>query len=134
MGYRSDVAMAFYAKSESDAPAIKLWLKENFPVKDFESCITWHNKGMLLSVDNVKWYPDYDDVKACEEAYDKFVELFCCDEDGNEKSEGKGSEGVIGCAEAIRIGEEYDDIDVKRDGFYCEYVLEVQRGITVEGL
>jgi hypothetical protein len=131
MGYRSDVTIALYAKKESDAPAIKLWIKENFPVKEFENCITWFDKGMLVRLESVKWYPDYDDVRACEEAYDEFVELFCCDDLVTEVDE---QGGVVGCAEFIRVGEEYDDVDVKRDGYYCDYILDMRRSITVEGL
>jgi hypothetical protein len=119
MGYRSDVVAAFYAVDVKDFPVIKLWLQENFP-KEFEKNITWFDRGMVFKEDSVKWYPDYPDVMEFEDAKDKFVELFCEDNEG----------AVNGAFEFMRVGEQYDDVECDYGGDY-DNVLELIRTITV---
>jgi hypothetical protein len=79
MGYRSDVAALFYATEEKDFPVIKLWLEENFPMDAFKENIRWFDRGMVFRDTHVKWYPDYEEVKAFDEAVSKFIEMFCKD-------------------------------------------------------
>lgn len=124
MGYRSDVAAAFYVNKPDDFPMLKLWLDENFPTSDWEQNIRWFSKGMLVECDSVKWYDGYPDVQAFEAAADKFIEL--CNNELNVEDVPKFN------YEFIRIGEDYDDVDVVREGARCEYLLEVQRSISVE--
>ena len=64
MGYRSEVAAVFYAADVKDFATIKLWLDENFPMKEGGENIRWFNKGMAFQADNVKWYDGYPDVQA----------------------------------------------------------------------
>jgi hypothetical protein len=121
MGYRSDVALYMYAKRVEDAPAIKLWLKENFPVEHWEEDIRWTDKGMLLEVQQVKWYDDYDDVKRVDHAMDDFEDLFVA----------IGKDTPEGAYEFVRIGEDMEDM-VHRGRGDIDYVLTVDRRIIVE--
>ena len=121
MGYRSDVTIYMYAVAEKDAPAIKLWIKENFPVEHWSDNVRWVDKGLVFEAEYVKWYTDYDDVKSVEGALDNFEELFM-----NNKHD------VPECAyEYVRIGEDLDDLEVRYRG-NVDYKLEVQRKILVE--
>jgi hypothetical protein len=123
MGYRSDVAAVFYAVDKKDFPVIKLWLQENFPVEMFENSIRWFNRGMVFEEENVKWYPDYEDVKAFDAAVEKFVEMFC--------EADRETDPRIGAVEIMRVGENYDDIEVDEYGAY-EGILECVRSIRVD--
>jgi hypothetical protein len=121
MGYRSDVAAVFYATDKKNFPVIKLWLQENFPVEMFKNSIRWFDRGMVFEENNVKWYPDYEDVKAFEVAREKFVEMFCNDLKG----------AVKGAVEIMRVGENYDDIEYDEWGDY-EGVLDCERSIRID--
>jgi hypothetical protein len=120
MGYRSDVTAVFYATDKKDFPVIKLWLQENFPVDMFE--VRWFDRGMVFEEENVKWYPDYEDVKAFETAREKFVEMFC---------EEEGNSSVKGAVEIMRVGENYEDIEVDEYGAY-EGLIACVRSIQVD--
>lgn len=120
MGYRSDIAAAFYAAEEKDFPVIKLWLMENFPMEMFEENISWFNKGIIVKDDHVKWYSDYPEVKAFDEAVFKFTRMFCSDVEG----------AAVGAYEYVRLGENYDDIETEYRGS-CDYILDVQRSIEI---
>ncbi len=121
MGYRSDVAAMFYADKGKDWPVLKLWLQENFPCKMFESEITWHDLCMVVECKNVKWYSDYDEVKAFNAATLNFIDMFC-----------EGEEDLPqGCYEFVRIGEELDDVETEYHGDECGYYLDVSRNIEI---
>ena len=121
MGYRSDVTAVFSAVNKIDFPVIKLWLDENFPIEDFKQEIRWFDRGLVLELSGTKWYSDYADVIAFDEAVDDFVELFC---------EGKNG-AVRGAYEFIRIGEDTDDIEMINRGD-PDYFLGVSRSIECE--
>lgn len=118
MGYRSNVAAVFYAVKQEDFPLIKLWLQENFPMETFNDEVRWFSKGMVFECDNVKWYDDYDDVKAFGAAANKFIEVFCTD----------ANDTPQGAYEFMRIGEDYEDIAVEREGDH-DWLLECNRSI-----
>jgi nitrogenase molybdenum-iron protein alpha/beta subunit len=120
MGYRSDVAALFYAADKKDFPVVKLWLQENFPVEMFKDSIRWFDRGIVFEIDNVKWYDDYEDVKAFEVAREKFVDMFCLE-----------SNGAKGAVELMRVGENYDDIEHDGWGEY-EGLLECERSIRID--
>jgi hypothetical protein len=120
MGYRSDVAAVFYAADKKDFPIVKLWLQENFPVEMFKDSIRWFDRGMVFEIENVKWYDDYEDVKAFEESREKFVDMFCID-----------NNGAKGAVEIMRVGENYDDIEHDGWGEY-EGILECVRSIRID--
>lgn len=64
MGYRSDVTAVLYVSKEEHFPMVKLWLDENFPIKEFEENIRWFDRGIVLECGDVKWYESYPDVQA----------------------------------------------------------------------
>lgn len=123
MGYRSDVTAVFYVSKEEHFPILKLWLDENFPMKDWEENIRWFTRGMVMEASYLKWYESYSDVQAFDAAQDKFIEL--CNA---EVSEGTPTFNY----EFVRIGEGYDDVEVIREGLNGEYLIEVERSISVE--
>lgn len=124
MGYRSDVEAVFYTKKD-DLPVLKLWLDENFPMVEFAEDIHWFNKmnyrGMAVKMRGVKWYDGFPSVRAFDDAVSKFREMFCSD---------LGVEHHF-AYEFVRIGEDYNDIEVDRDGDH-EYILDVHQKITSE--
>ena len=121
MGYRSDVAALFYATDKKDFPVIKLWLEENFPMGTFHENIRWFDRGMVFYDDAVKWYDDYPEVQAFNEAMGKFIEMFCNDL----------SVGVVkGAFEIMRVGENYDDVECDYYGDY-DCLLELRREIIM---
>lgn len=118
MGYRSDVAALFYATDKKDFPVIKLWLEENFPMDTFKEYVRWFDRGMVFHETDVKWYDDYEEVKAFDAARKKFIDMFCKD----------GHEGVQGAYEFMRVGESYDDVEDDYCGDY-DGLLELSRAI-----
>ena len=136
MGYRSDVKIAFYLTDGTfdhppteDNPilpfaALKLWFDENYPVQeakdDWGVEIEHGNDYILLSYTDVKWYPDYDHVKAVESAFEKFSEVF--------RSDGREHRAQF---EFVRIGEQDDDIE-RESSSYSDHRLNVERSILFE--
>jgi hypothetical protein len=120
MGYRSDVTIYMYALKEKDAPAIKLWIKENFPFDEWVEYVRWVDKGLVFEANHIKWYDDYDDVKSVESALDDFEELFM-----NNKHD-----VPEGAYEYVRIGEDLDDLEVRYRG-HVDYMLTVERKTLV---
>jgi len=137
MGYRSDVKIVFYlTKGTYDTPptednplvpfaALKLWFEENYPVKEAKD--EWDveikygdYEHILLTYTDVKWYPDYDHVKAVEAVFEKFSDTF-------------NSDGLSHRAqyEIVRVGEEDTDIERECSG-YADHRLFVERSITFE--
>lgn len=119
MGYRSDVAAVFYAADEKDMPVVKLWLDENFPMDTFKESLRWFDRGMVFYEDNVKWYDDYEEVKAFDAAVKKFIDLFC-----------KEESITRGAFEIMRVGEEYNDIESDCYGDY-DNLLDLKREIIL---
>jgi hypothetical protein len=126
MGYRSDVAAVFYVNKVEHFPILKLWLTENFPMDTFHDNVRWFDRGMVFKDDDVKWYDDYDDVKAFNKGVEDYKELI---EDFDDSSvEGQPAF----CYEFIRVGESYDDAETDHCGYHCEFILNLSRNITVE--
>lgn len=125
MGYRSDVAAAFYVSKAEHLPVLKLWLQENFPMDTFANEIRWFDRGMLFQCSHVKWYDDYEDVMAFAAAVEKYDALVHIDEPQDRVTPTFNYEFV-------RIGENYDDIDSTYEGLDCEFMLGITREITVE--
>lgn len=125
MGYRSDVTAVFYVNEAKHFPVLKLWLDENFPMALFNEHIRWFGRGMILEEDNTKWYSDYDEVKAFNEAVEKYLGLMNMDVN-------EGDDPPKFSYEFVRIGEEYDDIETSWEGHHCEYILGVSRSVTID--
>lgn len=122
MGYRSDVAFAFYPTDDEHKGVVTLWLKENLPFDTWNVDEYWlideAEGSYIFRAEDVKWYEGYSDVDKMEAAYANFIDLFCGDT-------------LIGGCEHIRIGEELRDVieDYKGD---CDYKLSVTRSIHID--
>jgi hypothetical protein len=125
MGYRSDVTAVFYVSKVEHFPMLKLWLTENFPMDTFHDNVRWFDRGMVFEEDDVKWYDDYDEVKAFTKAVEDYQELV--EEFDNSPVEDQ----PMFCYEFIRVGENYDDVTDENLGYHCEYLLGVNRTITI---
>ena len=126
MGYRSDVVAVFYVSNVEHLPLLKLWLSENFPMEMFSEHLRWFSRGMVLEEHGIKWYYDYDEVKAFNKAADNFKDLI--QDFDNSPVEGQ----PMFCYEFIRVGENYDDIETDHCGDHCEFLLNVERNIIVD--
>lgn len=124
MGYRSDVAIAFYTHKTEHNGVVSLWLKSNFPYEDWNLItheITEKNEptySFVLEVCGIKWYDDYPAVVRMNKLIEEFDELFCS-EDNN-----------IAACEFMRSGEEDDDIEHDRYGDVA-WVLSIEKRINV---
>lgn len=125
MGYRSDVTAVFYVSKAEHLPVLKLWLSENFPMDLFDEHIRWFNRGMILEEQGIKWYQDYDEIKAFNSSVEKYYGLMNMGaEDGDDPPKFS--------YEFVRIGENYDDIETDYQGEHCEYLLGVDRSVTID--
>ena len=119
MGYRSDGKIVFYALDPKDHAAIKLWVDEHFPKTDFDYEEREVNKRkiMAFSFEGWKWYDTYPEIIAIENAIKAFCELF------------DHEDTVVRAAmERVRIGEEYEDIEIVRSN-YSDCILTVNRSV-----
>ena len=115
MGYRSDLLFAFYPVAPGDT-SVSSWIEQHWP-KDW--CEIEDADGMVLvRYSDVKWYADYEFVKAAVAATVAFDVAFSTDE-----------EGATAHWEMVRIGE--DDADIERDGSpFHQYCLSIHREIV----
>jgi len=101
---------------------LKLYMDENYP-KDFlfelEEISSNVIHGYEMVFENVKWYSDYEDVKAFTTFKTKYLALL-------DEQEG----GKKWCFEFVRVGE--DDDDIEREQYDSSYVLSVSRRIEAD--
>lgn len=125
MGYRSDITLVFYSRGSGAIPypALKLWFDENYPIK--EALSEWEAKletdeetYIMLTYQDVKWYPGYTHVEAVERALGLFCETF----------DAAGPEEFVAAYEFVRIGEETEDIVESRSD-WSDYRLGVKREV-----
>ena len=119
MGYRSQVMALIYPERGSDDMVakyeqLKVLMATTFKdVTDeyFGSCMEWMDADRVLkfTIDDVKWYPSYEDVQAFETMLDEF-----------------GDDIPGYCTEFVRIGEESGDIEQRQAGDNNEYYLQVR--------
>jgi hypothetical protein len=126
MGYRSDVTIALYPRSdlrEELWPAINLWVQENWPDAS-ETAITYDDTSYIAVIryHGWKWYrPHYSDVQAVHTA----LELFGATFNGLPPNDEERAHW-----EFVRIGE--DDTDIEREGSdEHDYRLCVERKVVV---
>jgi len=133
MGYRSDAKVAFYLADTRSLPegmvglpfaGLKLWFDENYPIKDaiggWGAEVEYSDPTICVSYEDVKWYDDYEHVKAVKAALAMFDVAF-----------NTGYSQVSAHWEFIRVGEELEDIKV--DGSpYSESRLRVHREIIFD--
>lgn len=122
MGYRSDVHALFYTMTKEDLPLLKLFMDENYPkdLHELEEISSNCIYGYEVKYDNVKWYSDYDDVKA----FDAFRAKYSALIDAQEEN---GKEWAF---EFIRIGEETEDVECEQHD--SSYVLSVRKIIEAD--
>jgi hypothetical protein len=102
MGYRSDVAMLITSDEPTDRKIEELmvhlklaqvnlrgWTGQEWAKDPF---MGWNHHTLIFKAENVKWYLDYDEVKAIEEVWEIAKKV-------------TGLSGVF-----LRIGEESDDV------------------------
>ena len=122
MGYRSDVHALFYTTLKEDMPVLKLYMDENFPKYEMFELTYIQGKnlwGYEMVCESVKWYDDYEDVKAFDEFKRKYGALI------DEQENGKKWK-----FEFVRIGE--DTNDVEQEQHDSSYVLSVSRRIEAD--
>jgi hypothetical protein len=120
MGYRSDVMAVFYTTDKEEFPLLKLFVEENFPKEELGALEPLESEryfGFLFEAESVKWYDGYGDVGMFEAFSTKFREL--------------GEDKKTWHDEFVRIGEDFNDIDVHRSMF-ADGLLQVHREIVVE--
>ena len=140
MGYRSDVKIVFYLthgcsdnidefnakRGTTTLPfaALKLWFDENYPVQvakdEWEAKIEHGNDYILVSYHDVRWYSDYDHVKAVEATFEKLSEVFRSDERDHRAQ-----------YEIVRLGEQDDDIE-RDSSSYADHRINVERSMIFE--
>jgi len=115
MSYRSDVHILFYVSDRwvkdpkgillekipiGPFAPIKLWFDENFPKHD-DATVEIGKGYIYVRYEDVKWYEDYEDVKAVNNAIASFGECFnTADYDH-----------MTGKWEMVRLGENDDDLE-----------------------
>lgn len=123
MGYRSDVMAVFYTYDPTEYPAMKLFIDEHIPEffrdEDYMTKIQKANLvGIKFSMQSVKWYESYPDVRGFEEAVKKFDAVIC-------------NGGVRWKWEFTRIGEETEDVEQKGSSNH-ENLLHLSRSIECD--
>lgn len=125
MGYRSDVTYLFYSLNLDELPfaSIKLWFDENYPKQ--EATDQWYAKidtddhsWIMVSYEAVKWYDDYDHVKAVRAAVGRFNDTFDTSDEQN------------AAWEMVEIGEELNDI-THDTSEWADFKLYVERTIRM---
>jgi hypothetical protein len=143
MGYRSDVKIAFYLTQgcvydpDTDRPAppsednpilpfaaLKVWFDETYPVQEAKeewgATIDYGSDHILVSYHDVKWYDGYEHPNSVSSAFEMFSAAFRSDERDHR-----------GQYEMVRIGEEYDDIQLEGSS-YNDHRIAVERSMIFE--
>ena len=123
MGYRSDVMAVFYTYDPNEYPAMKLFIDENVPeffrgdeyMRLFSGGMPKHVQGIKFTMNGMKWYPSYPEVRQFEQALEKFKEL-------SAEVDSKW------CCEFVRVGEEVEDIE-EHQSYNAENLIYVSRTI-----
>lgn len=124
MGYRSEVAIAFYTHDPKHNGVVSLWLKSNFPFDDWGITDrefiekSTPNYSFVFHVHDIKWYEGYPAVERMNKLVEDFAELFC-----------NGLSPVAAC-EFMRSGESDDDIESEQYGD-VDHVLSISKRIDV---
>jgi len=123
MGYRSDVHALFYTTLKDDLPVLKLYMDENYPedLHDLEEISSNRIYGYEMKYENVKWYDDYEDVKAFTTFKTKYLALIDAQEEN-------GKEWAF---EFVRIGEDTEDVECEQS-MASLGVLSVSRSIECD--
>jgi hypothetical protein len=121
MGYISQVTAVIYpdpavegTQEKYDALKFLMGTKFAFVATEFSTHMQWGDdrRRLIFEMEDVKWYEGYDDVKAFEAMLVEVAELGYC-------------------SEIMRVGEDDDDIESRYAGDNVQYILYVQRTITI---
>jgi len=131
MGYRSNVTAIIYPAEPTDPlghDEYKVYEKEKYEAlrflmgTKFEQIMSkwfggeaqWddRNHRLVFEMQDVKWYESYEDVKAFDAMLVEVAELGYC-------------------SEIMRVGEEINDIEHRTNGDDVQYLLNVERTITI---
>ncbi len=108
---------------------LKLFIEENWPKEDHLSSYEWIKSdqyfGILFQEEDVKWYDGSPEVQAFDAFAEKFMAIANV-ESIDEKEQRKPE----WCYEFVRIGEEYQDIEIKGT-YYSDNILSVSRAVLV---
>jgi hypothetical protein len=125
MGYRSDLVVLIYPDTDNDPDKqarydqLKLLMATTFSevAQHFSAEMHWLDQECVLKFDiqGSKWYPTYSDVQMFESMLREF-----------------GGDIAGYCTEFVRVGENYEDIEVRSSGDNCHYYLGVDRTITFQ--
>ena len=120
MGYRSDVMAVFYTTDKEEFPLLKLFVEENFPKEELGALEPLESEryfGFLFEAEDVKWYDGFEDVGMFQAFSNKFREV--------------GMNKKTWHDEFVRIGEDFNDIDV-HTSMFADGLLQIDRSIRLE--
>jgi hypothetical protein len=122
MGYCSDVVFAFYADPGKPEmmPAIKLWVEENWS-RDGDPFIESNDGIITVKYDDVKWYDDFDYVRAAWDDIKRFEEAFDTEDFDTRRA----------CWEYARVGEDAHDIETGGSAYH-HYRVGIRREIVID--
>jgi hypothetical protein len=125
MGYRSSIKAAFYPQKNEDFALIKLWVDEHIMrTQDFWPYRIAKRSGsrfILFEIDDVKWYDNFPEVIAFNNALVEFENMF---------GDGKDTDAPRAFMEFIRLGE--DPIDVEERSSDSFEVLQLVQYVNVD--
>lgn len=143
MGYRSDVALSVIADSSRAFDyfimQFKLWHIAEFGTslergvfEGWQDSWAFDARSLTFFVRDVKWYNDYPDVQRIEQLWQFIVDYV----DGlNSDAEYPDVDNAIRQelnARFMRIGEEYQDVEVRDVGLGRDCILNLSREILVD--
>ena len=125
MGYRSQVAFAVRGKKEDVIPVLMtLRLKGSTAIKEALNKLSASERDGILTLagqwDSVKWYPNYEDVKALTAILKKFKD----EENEDERSLFEGA--------FVRIGEDASDVETDYWGDDPYDLVSLNRTVHLE--
>jgi hypothetical protein len=144
MGYRSEVTVVIYVPSESDTayPLLKLWFDANYPHTEAkgEWCATIdyeeENRAIVVSYEDVKWYEHYEHPQAVDKLFSEVDTMFdqlqaaALAADTDDVSQDPNVTPFEIAYEYVRIGEEYQDIDINMST-NADCVTTVNRALDI---
>lgn len=137
MGYRSNVDVVFYVPNESETAygLLKLWFDENYPhaeaKNEWDASIDYdeENLAILVSYQDVKWYPSYEHPQRVEKAFND-IDNMLEEQDLTGTEQGPDITPFDIAWEFVRIGEEDQDIEM-RVSENAEYVITLNRSTEI---
>jgi hypothetical protein len=137
MGYRSEVDIVFYVPNESETAygLLKLWFDENYPhaeaKNEWDASIDYdeENRAILVSYQDVKWYPSYEHPQRVEKAFND-IDNMLEEQDLTGTEQGPDITPFDIAWEFVRIGEEDQDIEM-RVSENAEYVITLNRSTEI---